>query len=589
MRLGGLRSRKGREEEDEGAKDLASSADVRSVHWRTVAQSKPFAASGVQSESMPRLAFPTALLLLLACASGPAPAPARREPEPLVLPRVAWTREEQALHVLNRLAFGPSPSDFEAVVKKGPDAWIAEQLQPATLDDSEVEAKLAVFPTLRMNTQALEADYPRLKAVAEAKGLKLEDLKAEDIRQELREQINPYRLPRQVGVELAAARLIRAAESKRQLQETLVDFWFNHFNVSADKGPVRWMVSPYEREAIRPHLFGNFRALLGAVAHHPAMLFYLDNWASTREGFSLPRRGRLGLNENYARELLELHTLGVDGGYTQTDVREVARCFTGWGIRKPQVDGVFEFHPAAHDPGSKRVLGVDIPAGGGMEDGERVLDLLARHPSTAHFVARKLAQRFVMDSPPPALVDRVAEEFLRTGGDLTQTYRALFTSPEFWSEAARGSKVKTPLEFSVSAVRSLGGETAGDLPVLQALARMGQPLYRAQPPTGWPEVAQPWVNPGALVARIDFGLRLASGRLTGTHVPLPTVEGPPEAVVDRVAKAVLHGPVSASTRATLLAALEVSPDSAMPDGERRSVDPARLVGLLLGSPEFQKQ
>jgi uncharacterized protein (DUF1800 family) len=538
---------------------------------------------------MPRLAFPTALLLLLACAGGPAPALEQDGPEPLVLPTVAWTREEQALHVLNRLAFGPSPSDFQAVVAKGPAAWIAEQLQPARLDDSAVEAKLAAFPTLRMNTPELEADYPRLKAVAEAKGIKLEDLKAEDIRQELRDRVNPYRLPRQVGVELAAARLIRAAESKRQLQETLVDFWFNHFNVSADKGAVRWMVSPYEREAIRPHLFGTFRALLGAVAHHPAMLFYLDNWASTREGFSLPKRGRLGLNENYARELLELHTLGVDGGYTQTDVREVARCFTGWGIRKPQLDGVFEFHPAAHDTGSKHVLGLEIPAGGGMEDGERVLDLLATHPSTAHFVARKLAERFVMDSPPPALVERVAQEFLRTRGDLTATYRALFASPEFWSDAARGSKVKTPLEFTISAVRSLGGETAGDVPILQALARMGQPLYRAQPPTGWPEVAQPWVNPGALVSRIDFGLKLAGGRLTGTHLPLPPVDGSPERVVDRVADAVLHAPVSPGTRATLLAALEVSPDSAMPDGERRGVDPARLVGLLLGSPEFQKQ
>jgi uncharacterized protein (DUF1800 family) len=224
-----------------------------------------------------------------------------------------------------------------------------------------------------------------------------------------------------------------------------------------------------------------------------------------------------------------------------------------------------------------------------MEDGERVLDLLAAHPSTARFIARKLAQRFVMDAPPPALVDRVAQEFLRTGGDLTATYRALFTSSEFWSEAARGSKVKTPLEFTVSAVRSLGGETAGDQPMVQALARMGQPLYRAQPPTGWPEVAQPWVNPGALVSRIDFGLRLASGRLTGTHVPLPAVDGPPEAVVDRVATAVLHGPVSPGTRATLMAALEVGPDNAMADGERRRVDPARLVGLVLGSPEFQKQ
>jgi len=236
---------------------------------------------------------------------------------------------------------------------------------------------------------------------------------------------------------------------------------------------------------------------------------------------------------------------------------------------------------------ASRVLGVEIPAGGGMEDGERVLDLLASHPSTARFISRKLAQRFVMDSPPPELVERVAQVFLKSGGDLTATYRALFQSPEFWSDAARASKVKTPLEFTVSAVRALGGTTAGDVPMVQALTRMGQPLYRAQPPTGWPEVAQPWVNPGALVARIDFGLKLASGRLTGTEVPLPAVDGAPEEVVDRTARAILHRPLGEQTRTTVLAAIGAS--EVMPDGERRAVDPARLVGLLLGAPEFQNQ
>ena len=233
------------------------------------------------------------------------------------------------------------------------------------------------------------------------------------------------------------------------------------------------------------------------------------------------------------------------------------------------------------------MLGLVIPAGGGIEDGERVLDLLASHPSTAHFIARKLAQKFVMDTPPPELVERVAQVFLRTGGDLTATYRALFESPEFWSDAARAAKVKTPLEFTVSAVRVLGGTTAGDVPMVQALNRMGQPLYRAQPPTGWPEVSQPWVNPGALVARIDFGLKLASGRLTGTEVPLPAVDGAPDEVVDRIARAILHRPLGDQTRATVLGALGVS--EVMPDGERRRLDGAKLVGLLLGAPEFQNQ
>ena len=537
---------------------------------------------------------PPALVLLLGCATAssesgsPAPgAVTSGGPGSLHLPRVTWSSEEQAVHVLDRLAYGPSPGDLRQVEEMGPAAWIALQLRPGDIDDAAVDRRLADFPSLAMSTRELVAHYPRAKKVAGAKGISLEGKTPEALQAELAGVVAPFHLPRQVGAELVAARLIRAAESRRQLQETLVDFWFNHFNVSADKGAVRWMVSPYEREAIRPNVFRSFRALLGAVAHHPAMLFYLDNWASTREGFSAPRRGRLGLNENYARELLELHTLGVDGGYTQEDVREVARCFTGWGIRKPNEDGSFEFHPMAHDRGSKHVLGMEIPAGGGMDDGERVLDLLASHPSTARFIARKLAQKFVMDTPPPALVERVAQVFLRTGGSLTATYRALLESPEFWSDAARGSKVKTPLEFTVSAVRALGGSTAGDVPMVQALNRMGQPLYRAQPPTGWPEVSQPWVNPGALVARIDFGLKLASGRLTGTEVPLPPVEGPPEQVVDRTARAILHRPLGAETRATVLAALGAS--EVMPDGERRPIDGARLVGLLLGAPEFQNQ
>jgi len=540
-----------------------------------------------------RLPLP-ALVLVLGCATAsssrsPGTDAAATAPavEPVRVPRVTWSPEEQAVHVLDRLGYGPSPEDLRRVEEMGPAGWIAWQLRPEDIDDGAVDRRLADFPSLRMSTPELLTHYPRARQVAEARGVSLQAKSPEALRTEQAGAVNPFQLPRQVGAELVAARLIRATDSRRQLQEQLVDFWFNHFNVSADKGPVRWMVSAYEHEAIRPHLFGSFRTLLGAVAHHPAMLFYLDNWASTREGFSAAKRGRLGLNENYARELLELHTLGVDGGYTQDDVREVARCFTGWSIRKPNAEGTFEFHAAAHDRGSKRVLGTEIPAGGGMEDGERILDLLATHPSTARFIARKLAQKFVMDAPPPALVERVAQVFLSTGGDLTATYRALFESPEFWSDAARGSKVKTPLEFTVSAVRALGGTTAGDVPMVQALNRMGQPPYRAQPPTGWPEVAQPWVNPGALVARIDFGLKLASGRLTGTAVPLPSVDGAPDQVVDRTARAILHRPLGEQTRATVLAALGAS--EVMPDGERRPIDPARLVGLLLGAPEFQNQ
>ncbi len=484
----------------------------------------------------------------------------------------------------------------------GVEAWIWSQLHPDTVEDAAVLAKLSNFRSLQMTTAARLAAYQPEAKLAKERGVDLTDPEA---RAKLLEDLPLGAMPRQMGLELVAAKLIRATESRRQLQEVLLDFWFNHFNVAGQKGAVRWMLASYEQEALRPHLFGSFRALLGAVAHHPAMLFYLDNWMSTRDGFDLaalrrsgvpvPKQlaevGKLGLNENYARELLELHTLGVDGGYTQADVREVARCFTGWGIDRPRQVGTFAFHPMAHDSGEKHVLGTTVPAGGGMGDGERVLDLLAASPATAHFLARKLAQKFVADAPPAALVERLARTYLETHGDLSSVYVALFESPEFWSEQAFEGKTKTPLEFAVSAVRTLGGSTYGDAPLVKAVDAMGEPLYRAQPPTGWPEVATPWVNAGALVTRINFALALTAGRIPGTEVVLPA-EAPgssPGAQVDYLAHLVLHTPLSETTRATLLRAVGQGENDVMPDGESRPLDSAKVAGLLLGSPEFQKQ
>jgi uncharacterized protein (DUF1800 family) len=550
-----------------------------------------------------RLAF--LAFVWLACAGAPSspstPTAAASRDGPRI-PASGWSQDQKAVHVLNRLAYGPSPGSLVEVRQLGVEVWIAGQLHPATLDDGAVDAKLAHFRSLQMSTAERLATYQPEAKLAKERGMDPAD---PETRAKLLEALPMSALPRQMGAELVAARLIRATESRRQLQEVLLDFWFNHFNVAAQKGAVRWMVASYEQDALRPHLFGSFRALLGAVAHHPAMLFYLDNWTSTREGFDLgalrragypvPKKlaevGKLGLNENYARELLELHTLGVDGGYTQADVREVARCFTGWGIEKPRQVGTFAFHPFAHDTGEKHLLGQTFPAGGGMEDGERVLDLVAAHPSTAHFLARKLAQKFVADDPPPALVEHLARTYLDTHGDLTAVYLALFESPEFWSDQAFGSKTKTPLEFTVSAVRALGGTTYGDLALVKALDGMGEPLYRAQPPTGWPEVATPWVNAGALVTRINFALALTAGRIPGTAVPLPPVAPAtsPTAAVDALAHAVLHQPLSDATRGTLLRAVGHGDDDRMPDGEVRPVDPARVAGLLLGSPEFQKQ
>ncbi len=540
-------------------------------------------------------------LLWLACASAPPASPAAAAPSPLV-PNSGWSEEKQAVHVLNRLAYGPSPASLAEVRRMGVGPWVQSQLHSDSVEDRAVEAKLDHFHSLQMSTAERLTTYQPEAKLAKERGLDPAD---PETRAKLLESLPMSALPRQMGLELVAAKLIRATESRRQLQEVLLDFWFNHFNVAAQKGAVRWMLASYEQEALRPHLFGSFRVLLGAVAHHPAMLFYLDNWTSTREGFDMaalrragapvPKKlaevGKLGLNENYARELLELHTLGVDGGYTQGDVREVARCFTGWGIEKPRQVGTFAFHPLAHDPGEKHVLGNTVPAGGGLEDGEHVLDLLAAHPSTAHFLARKLAQKFVADDPPPALVERLARTYLETHGDLTAVYQALFQSPEFWSDRAFNGKTKTPLEFAVSAVRALGGTTYGDAPLIKALDGMGEPLYRAQPPTGWPEVATPWVNAGALVTRINFALALTAGRIPGTEVSLPVEPRAtsPAGQLDALARTVLHEPLSDTTRATLLRALGHGENDVMPDGETRPVDPAKVAGLLLGSPEFQKQ
>ncbi|WP_223638318.1 DUF1800 domain-containing protein [Corallococcus sp. EGB] len=507
--------------------------------------------------------------------------------------------EARAVHVLQRLAYGPSGRDLAEMKRLGVDGWVEAQLQPASGAPlpSGLEAKLQAFPTLGMSMAQLVEDYPRPPP----------EMPAEEKRE---------RGPARVVFERSSARVLRAVESPRQLEEVLVDFWFNHFNVSEDKGAVRWLATSYERDAIRPHVFGTFRELLGATAHHPAMLFYLDNWRSTREGLSQeelrhPRRFRrqaammedaedeedakpkLGLNENYARELLELHTLGVDGGYTQDDVREVARCFTGWSIRQPRKEPAFVFRKVAHDTDAKVVLGQAIPTGGGERDGERVLDLLANHPATAHHVALKLAQRFVADDPAPELVDRVAKVFLDTKGDLRAVYRALFQSPEFQSPEVRAGKVKTPFEYVVSALRATNAQVEVTPRLLRHLALMGEPLYRAPAPTGFPEVAEPWVNSGALVARLNFGLDLVGGRLPGARVSVDAFapRQAPTAVewVDGLGQALLGTKPSEETRATILAALAEKREAAGAVDEAPPVDVPLIAGLLLGSPEFQKQ
>ena len=341
---------------------------------------------------------------------------------------------------------------------------------------------------------------------------------------DLRRRVEMANGPQQmVARDLSEGKLLRAIYSNRQLDEVLTDFRFNHFNVYLDKGADRYLVTEYEREAIRPHVLGKFKELLEATAKSPAMLFYLDNWQSVGPDASQARgkKNARGLNENYGRELLELHTLGVDGGYTQTDVTEAARCFTGWTIRQPQRGGEFFFNGRVHDEGPKTVLGVRIPAGGGMSDGEKVLDLVAHHPSTARFISQQLAIRFVADEPPASLVDRMAETFRKTDGDLRAVMKTMLESREFFSQGAWRSKLKSPLEVVASAVRASGGEVDYAFPLANQVAQLGQPLYRKQEPTGYANFSREWLNSGGLLARMNFAVQLADNKVPGVKVDAP--------------------------------------------------------------------
>ncbi|MFN7995540.1 MAG: DUF1800 domain-containing protein [Bryobacteraceae bacterium] len=347
---------------------------------------------------------------------------------------------------------------------------------------------------------------------------------APELRRRIQSSAGPVRL---VAEDLSDAKLYRAVYSERQLEEVLVDFWYNHFNVFFDKGMDRYLVTSYERDAIRPNVLRKFEDLLRATAQSPAMLFYLDNWQSAGAD-SIAGKGRnRGLNENYGRELLELHTLGVDGGYTQKDVTEVARCFTGWTIRQPRRAAEFEFNPRMHDYGPKTVLGATIPAGGGIEDGYKVLHLLAQHPATARFISRKLAMRFVSDEPPESLVDRMAKVFLKKDGDIPAVLAALFNSPEFWSQTAYRAKVKSPFDFVTSAIRAVDADVDFGFGLTNQLMKMGQPLYRKSEPTGYPETGREWANSAGLMARMNFAVALAANKIPGVRVTNPDRNVPP--------------------------------------------------------------
>jgi uncharacterized protein (DUF1800 family) len=655
---------------------------------------------------------------------------------------------KRALHVLNRLTFGPRPGDVDAVSKMGVDKWIEQQLHPDKIDNSALEARLAPFRTLAMSSQDIVESFPPPQVVkaladgrmmlpsdpvkraiyqqaldnyrnrveikqektaagapntsqpaqsqqaadpnmdpnmkpgaassaanntgddpamekekqqrqearmyAELKGQEILDLPPDqrydaimklspeerrmiagglnnENRQQIFSQLSPQQRenlmvmtnPQQaVQFELMQGKILRAAYSDRQLEEVMTDFWFNHFNVFINKGADRYLITAYERDVIRPRVFGKFKDLLLATAESPAMLFYLDNWQSVGPNSDVARGGgrragnrkfarrknvsfgqnqqqqqqrqRRGLNENYAREIMELHTLGVDGGYTQKDVTELARVLTGWTIEQPQRGGDFTFNERMHEPGAKVVLGQTFKEDGKRE-GERAIEMLASHPSTAKFISRKLAMRFVSDNPPPALVDRMAETFLKSDGDIREVLRTLFKSPEFWAQDSYRAKVKTPLEFVISAVRATNADVSNAQPLVQTLNRMGMPLYGQQPPTGYSMKQEVWVNSAALLDRMNFALALGSSRLNGIQVePQHIFNGPPppdasaaQAVLEQ---ALLDGDVSAQTHQTISKQLsDPTVTGRRLDDPERMPNTGVIAGLILGSPEFQRR
>ena len=616
------------------------------------------------------------------------------------LPITELSPDEAILHALNRLAYGPRPGDVERVRQMGLAKWIDQQLNPNSIDDKAMEARLQNYPTLHLSTAKLINEYPQPKQAekkaekqAQARGQQeqrrsdaaaetvAKDMQASqgqaggvaepepaqqnaanaDSKPEMNDAPTPMKQemaegnaatkgggkrdvlgggdpnsvprviaddskrPQRVVVELGMAKVTRAIYSQRQLQQVMDDFWFNHFNVFAGKGEDRYYLTSYERDVIQPHALGKFKDLVNATAKSPAMLFYLDNYLSAdpraaqrqaaeramrqqarygRFGGPWPprppanpqqaKKNERGLNENYGRELMELHTLGVDGGYTQKDVTEVARCFTGWTIEKPRQYPEFKFDDKLHDPDPKFVLGKKINSGG-MKDAEQVIDLLVHHPSTARFISTKLARRFVSDNPPPALVERMAQTFQSSDGDIHAVLKTMIWSPEFWSRETFRAKIKTPFELVVSAVRALGSDVDTPMPLVQWVGRIGEPLYQCQPPTGYSDKADTWVNTGALLNRMNYSLALAGNKMRGARTDVPSLLGMDSQVdaksaLDRAVQVFLGGQVGPTTVETLEKQLD-NPQvlQAKLDDPRKQVDLGVVAGLVLGAPEFQRR
>jgi uncharacterized protein (DUF1800 family) len=623
------------------------------------------------------------------------------------------TEDQKIMHVLNRLGFGARPGDVEKVKAMGLQKYIEQQLNPDSINDSVAEAKVKNLEIFNMSTAEVFAKYPNPGALLrQLEGRKnnqnnaqnnqnnqtgdqqMTDKDRQEQQEKLREYYKEYDLrpANQLMPQIIANRVLRAVYSEKQLQEVMVDFWQNHFNVFAGKNAVRWYIPSYERDVIRKNALGNFKDLLIGTAQHPAMLFYLDNFQSIspnaqmnngnnrlqqllqngqltpqmRERIKQQRgltdeqldqrinqmknqsKQKRGINENYARELMELHTLGVDGGYTQADIIEVAKCFTGWTIADPtgyrrlaaneiqdkenkkltrvqrmpgvpdDIDsGEFYFNKNWHEDGTKTVLGQKINEGG-IKDGLKVIDILVAHPSTALFIARKLAVKFVSDNPSEELITRVAKAFQDSKGDIKTTLRALFTDKEFFAPENYRAKIKTPFELAVSAIRTIGADTNSAPAILAMLNKLGEVPYGYQAPTGYPDTAEDWVNAGALLERLNFAVALASNRIPGTRADLKIFEAPTKAaILDKTIAVVLDNDISPNTKATLMKQIEQplpdvktsnEPDDNLempnmrPQQQRgglnrqaRLLEPSgnpevfKVVSLVLGTPEFQRQ
>ena len=554
--------------------------------------------------------------------------------------KAGLSERQAAAHLLERFAFGARPGDVDRVVKIGLEKWLEGQLA-GSLKDAGLDKRLEAFPSVGMSTLEILAKHPKnglLRRQMQKDGI-IDQGKTPP--KEINEKMKAFRMRKGFRTngelnnrDLPGQKLVRAVYSKNQLREVLTDFWFNHFNVTIRDGQAQQYVLPYERDAIRANALGNFRTLLGATAKHPAMLHYLDNTQSRAEeppapklaqapkeqeaaeemamggdmamaGDSKssqpkavpkapPRKQKRGLNENYARELMELHTLGVDGGYTQKDVVEVARVLTGWGAmpnnrtniekaikRNPQNfshQGDFLFRRYWHDKREKTILGEKFPAGGGVEEGERVLDILVKHPSTAQFISTKLARRFITDKPSEKLVDRLAKTFQKSEGDLNAMMLAVAESPEFWEEATNRTKLKSPFELAVGSLRALDAKINNPRPVLNWVTRMGEPLYRYLPPTGFPDYADSWANTGTLVTRMNFGLFLTLGRNNGIQVDYSQGDVASSDAVFKTYTTRLLPEQDADKKLKHL--------TPMVDQEAGRKN-AQIVGLILGSPEYQ--